>query len=87
MCRNSPAGDLGTVSVNGGSPVSLTGTGNFSIQQYLDAGQSFEVAYVGGSNNGFSFDGFTVSVIPEPSTLLLATGGLVGLCLRRRRKA
>lgn len=38
------------------------------------------------TNDGFGLDDFTtVAAVPEPGTLLLVGGGLVGVCLIRRR--
>lgn len=69
-------------------PILLTGTSpatdiyNFSIDNTVPVGQSVLLSY--SSGNGFSFDGFTVTlaestVVPEPSTIILFGIGLAGL--------
>ena len=59
---------------------------SFSSNNYVAPGQSVQLGWVQG--NGFSFDNFTVTVIPEPSSfVLLGIGGvaLAGYSLRRKR--
>jgi hypothetical protein len=78
------AADLGTVTMGG--PIYVIGaTGLHNLGNvYLPAGTPMNVAYTAG--NGFSFDRFTVTAIPEPASLLLFGSGLAGIAVRRRRK-
>jgi len=60
---------------------------SFNSNNFVAIGQSVELQWVQG--NGFSFDNFTVTVIPEPSTFaLLGIGGLalVGFGWRRKQR-
>jgi hypothetical protein len=42
------------------------------------------VAYTAG--NGFSFDDFTVTAVPEPASLLLLGSGIAGIAAKTRRR-
>ena len=43
--------------------------------------------YLGGSGYHFVMDNFTFNEVPEPSTMILLSSGLIGLALYRRRRA
>ncbi|MEM6458227.1 MAG: PEP-CTERM sorting domain-containing protein [Planctomycetota bacterium] len=82
------SGDAGSIAFTGpvASPVAIDSTGSTdagSVQ--IDPGDSVTIAYVSG--NGFSFDSFTVTIVPEPASLaLLALGGMLvtGRCRHNR---
>jgi PEP-CTERM motif-containing protein len=78
--------DQGLVTVDGTATVPLTSTGLVSLGNiYLAAGDVWTVSYLAG--NGFSVDNFTVSTVPEASTLVLLTTALIGVVYWRRRYA
>lgn len=69
-------------------PLSDTGSGadvfSFSSNNLVSAGQAVVLAHESG--NGFSFDSFSVSTVPEPSSAAIILGGiLIGVIPRRRR--
>ena len=62
----------------------ITSTGLLSLNNtFLAAGSQFLVSYTGG--NGFSLDNFTVTAVPEPTTLALIGLGILSVGLGRRR--
>ena len=66
-------------------PILSTGLHNLG-DVFLAKGSPWLIAYVAG--NGFSFDSFAATPVPEPSTLLLLSiGGLVAAVLVRARGA
>ncbi|MFV1976468.1 MAG: PEP-CTERM sorting domain-containing protein [Candidatus Scalindua sp.] len=80
--------DEASLTIAGGIPIFLDDTGpatdeyNFSTENIVPIGQSVILAY--SSGNGFSFDGFTVTLaestaVPEPTTIILFGIGLAGL--------
>ena len=46
----------------------------------------FEPVNLPGDLTGFCIDDMTITLVPEPSSLLALAGGLAGLVLRRRRR-
>ena len=56
---------------------------NFSANNTVLVGQSIVLAHVAG--NGFSFDSFTVSGVPEPSAFIMLLIG-VGIVARYRAR-
>jgi hypothetical protein len=88
--------DEASLTIAGGIPILLVDTGdgkdkyNFLTENIVPIGQSVILAY--SSGNGFSFDGFTVTLaestaVPEPTTIILFGIGLAGLggCFLRER--
>ncbi len=76
--------DEGRIDITGEPSIDITSTGLQSLGDiFLAAGDPFSVVYVAG--NGFSFDNFTVDLVPEPGLALLLAMGFVG-CLRRSRR-
>ncbi|MCA9245897.1 MAG: PEP-CTERM sorting domain-containing protein [Planctomycetales bacterium] len=86
--------DEGIVSIGG-----VTQTPNLLVDQgagldvvtglsyQVPAGVVFAITSTAiGSGEGFTIANFTATTTPEPSTFLLTTAGVVGLCLRRRRR-
>ena len=59
-------------------------TKNFTTGTSLAANESFTISFVDG--NGFTLEGFNVTVVPEPSTYALLSGvcALAFVMLRRR---
>ncbi|MEM7807353.1 MAG: hypothetical protein AAF561_04510 [Planctomycetota bacterium] len=55
----------------------------FTTDNVVDPGEAVRIAWIEG--NGFSFDSFTVTVIPEP--MAAGATGLLGLVGLRRRRA
>ena len=75
--------DAGTALV-GSTLTNITSTGLLSLNNtFLAAGSQFLVSYTGG--NGFSLDNFTVTAVPEPTTLALIGLGILSVGLGRRR--
>jgi PEP-CTERM motif len=85
-------GDLASLTIDGFAPITLLPTPaatdiyNFSSNNTVPAGQAVVLGYLAG--NGFSFDSFTVTAVPEPTSLiLLGIGWLaMGIGALRRRK-
>ncbi len=83
-------GDLALLTIDGFGAITLNPTApaldvyNFISNNTVPVGQSINLAYQAG--NGFSFDSFSVTVIPEPASLALAFIGLAGLVWSRRRR-
>ncbi|MGZ5230380.1 MAG: hypothetical protein ACXWC3_10115 [Burkholderiales bacterium] len=79
-----PTGDLAALTIDGLAALTLNPTApaldvyNFSSNNVVPVGQSIILAYQAG--NGFSFDSFSVTAIPEPATGLLLILGLVVIC-------
>ena len=84
-------GDLATLTVDGLAPLTLIPTApaldvyNFTTNNTVALGQSVVLAYQAG--NGFSFDSFSVSAIPEPATGLLLLVGLAVMSARPRQRS
>ena len=75
--------DEGLVTI-GATTIDILSTGTHSLgNTFLSGGSAWSLAFVAG--NGFSFDSFTVTPVPEPSSLLLLGIGLVVLALIQRR--
>ena len=68
--------------------VSSTGVTSFSGNTLVDVGQTVSIAYVAGTGNGISFNGFAAtanpSAVPEPFAAG-AAGLLAAIALRRRQ--
>jgi hypothetical protein len=85
------ATDRGQLSLNGGAltdTISATGAyGGALLGTLIPLGSDLSLAYDDAlSGNGFSYDSFTVEVVPEPgSAALLALGALALAYLRARR--
>lgn len=79
--------DAGKVTI-GASTINLLSTGTHSLgNTSLAAGSPWSVAFTAG--NGFSFDSFTVTAVPEPASLTLLGVGLLGIgrqVVRRARR-
>ena len=83
-------GDLASLTIDGFGAITLNPTApaldvyDFTNNNTVPVGQSIILAYQAG--NGFSFDSFSVTAIPEPASLALVALGLFGLgCSRRKR--
>ncbi|MDB4673246.1 PEP-CTERM sorting domain-containing protein [Verrucomicrobiales bacterium] len=89
---NQSDNDLGSILLNADGLVAngnnANNTGNtFSHAGTLDFTDSFDVALTDlNANEAITIQGFEFAVVPEPSTSLLALGGL-GLLLVRKRRA
>jgi len=87
-----PGSDSASLAIDGFAPTTLLPTPsasdiyNFSSNNTVPVGQSIVLGYLAG--NGFSFDSFTVTAVPEPTSLiLLGIGWLaMGIGALRRRK-
>jgi hypothetical protein len=68
--------DLGLLTFVSGAPeIGITSTGTTLVDQMVGGlGYQWTIAYIDG--NGFSFDSFTVSRVPEPSIIALLSGSL-----------
>jgi hypothetical protein len=83
-------GDLALLTIDGFAPITLTPTApaldvyDFVTNNRVLVGQSIVLAYQAG--NGFSFDSFSASQVPEPASLALALIGLAGLGWNRQKK-
>jgi hypothetical protein len=76
--------DEGRIDITGEPSIDITSTGLQSLGDvFLAAGDPFSVVYVAG--NGFSFDNFTVDLVPEPGLLVLLGLGFSGVIACRRR--
>src|SRR6266542_4991508 len=77
------AGDLALLTINGFAPVTLNPTApaldvyNFASNNTVPIGQSIILAFQAG--NGFSFDSFSVTAVPEPASGLLLLIGLAAI--------
>ena len=78
------ATDDGTVTM-GASSYLITVTGLHNLGNvYLTAGTPMNVAYTAG--NGFSFDNFTVTAVPEPASLFLLGSGIAAVAAKVKRR-
>jgi hypothetical protein len=85
--------DVGRLTIAGGAPISLTGsTHTFTSGNLVTIGQAVLLEWVSG--NGFSFDSFTVEVVPPGgasvpdagSTLPLLALGILALATVRAQR-
>jgi hypothetical protein len=72
------------VPVGYGSGAPLSGSSTYTSQTFATLGLTPDT-YVWSWGSGDSADSFTLNVVPEPSTVILMSLGLVGLASRRRR--
>jgi hypothetical protein len=85
-----PTGDLATLTIDSFAPITLNPTApaldvyNFASNNTVPVGQSIILAYQAG--NGFSFDSFSVTAIPEPASGLLLLIGLAAARVVRFRQ-
>ena len=93
------SGEEASLTIAGGSPVSLTDTGsgtdefNFTTNNTVLVGEEVIFSHVSG--NDFSFDNFTANTqtspaVPEPAAIVMWFVGLAGLavvCRRRSRRS
>jgi hypothetical protein len=83
-------GELASLTIDGFPALTLvpmtaaTDVYNFSANNTVLVGQSIVLAHVAG--NGFSFDSFTISAVPEPSAFIMLLVG-VGVVARYRARA
>jgi PEP-CTERM motif len=75
------------LTINGFAPGTLNPTApaldvyNFASNNTVPIGQSIILAFQAG--NGFSFDSFSVTAIPEPASVFLLLIGLAAVCVIR----
>ncbi len=85
------AGDLALLTINGFAPGTLNPTApaldvyNFASNNTVPIGQSIILAFQAG--NGFSFDSFSVTAVPEPASGLLLLIGLAAIRVIHFRQA
>lgn len=76
--------DRGTVTM-GASSYLIAATGLHNLGNvFLAAGTPMNVAYTAG--NGYSFDNFTVTAVPEPASLFLLGSGIVAVAAKAKRR-
>ncbi len=91
-----PGDDEMTISFSNGNPTitlveadftdSIANTVSFTSGNTLAAGESFTISFVNG--NGFTLEGFNITVVPEPATYAMLTGILaLGYVITRRHHA
>jgi PEP-CTERM motif len=81
---NFGSSDVGLVTI-GTTTIDILSTGAHSLEDILlPKGNPWSIAWIAG--NGFSFDNFTVTPVPEPATLALLGLAFAGMGLARRRK-
>ncbi|MCC9603697.1 PEP-CTERM sorting domain-containing protein [Stieleria sp. JC731] len=84
------SGENALLEVASFAPLTLTDTGAgtdvffFSTNNFIAAGETLVLSHEDG--NGFSFDSFSVSVVPEPTSLICVFGGLLVGTIRRRKR-
>lgn len=79
------AGLVTFLKTSGNSTVGISATGSTGTAGVqIDLGELVLVQYTATEGNGFSFDSFTVTAVPEPSSL--APLAIAGLLIARRRR-
>jgi hypothetical protein len=82
--------DSGTLTVKGVRTIQLA-SGVIDVSAIPTPTSANTIAWTGdtisGQDRGFSVDGLTVTLIPEPSSYALFTIGCIGLARGRRRKS